>query len=198
MPPAELERRYRRTLLRRWGLGLVAAAIVTLLVIGGAFTLRLFADARETAERARTDALIAEIASLSEVGDTVRTLDDLESYREDAMVADLDWTALFDSLEQGLPADVVVIGFDITTGAGADAEDPETAEGVTVLLTLASPRPFDIVPAVRGIHTVAQVLSVDGRELRREEDSSRYVYELAVTTTQTVYSDRYATEEDGE
>lgn len=198
MPPAELERRHRRALLRRWGLGLLAAALVTVLVIAGAMTLRFFAEMRLATERARTDSLITEIASLSEVGDTVSTLADLETYREQAMVADLEWAVLFDSLEDTLPTGVAVIGFDITTGAGPDAEDPASAPGATVLLTLASVEPFDIVPAIRGIRPLPNVLDADGRELRYDDDKDRYVYELTVTTNQSAYSGRFAPEEESE
>lgn len=195
MPPAELERRYRRTLLKRWVLGLMAAVLLTVLVIGGAFTSRFLADARLAAERDRTDALIAEIASLSAVGATVSTLADLTAYREDAMIADLEWAALLDSLRGSLPADVTVIGFDVTTGSGPVADEPDTAPGATVLLTLASAVPFDIVPAVRGLRTVPAVLAADGTGMRYDESKERYVAELAVLTTQTAYSGRFAPKE---
>lgn len=199
MPPAELERRYRRGLLRRWGIGLLAAALVTVLVISGAMTLRFFAEARLAAERTRTDTLITEIASLSEVGDTVRMLGDLEAFRADAMLPDFEWTALTDAVQSTLPAGVRVIGFDITTGLGPDAEDAEdaaSAPGATVLLTLESPEPFDIVPLVRDMRSLPEVLDADAEELRSDEGKNRHVYELSIMTNQEAYSGRFVTEED--
>lgn len=204
MPPAELERRYRRGLLRRWGIGLLAAALVTVLVIAGAMALRIVAEARLASERARTDASIAEIAALSEVGDTVRTLDDLEAFRAEAMLPDFEWARLIDAVEQTLPANVRIVGFDVTTGAGpdADAADAASAPGATVLLTLSSPVPFDIVPAIRNIRPLPSILDADGREVRYEESGSDYRYELTILTDQTAYSGRFApepaTEEDEE
>lgn len=198
LPPAELERRYRRGLLRRWGIGLLAAALVTVLVIAGAMALRIVAEARLASERARTDASIAEIAALSEVGDTVRTLDDLEAFRAEAMLPDFEWAQLIDAVEQTLPANVRIVGFDVTTGAGpdadADAADAASAPGATVLLTLSSPVPFDILPAVRGIRTLPMVLTADGGELRAEESGGEFRYELTVVTTQDAYSGRFAPE----
>lgn len=202
LPPAELERRYRRGLLRRWGIGLLAAALVTVLVIAGAMALRIVAETRLASERARTDASIAEIAALSEVGDTVRTLDDLEAFRAEAMLPDFEWARLIDAVGQTLPGNVRIVGFDVTTGAGPDpdAADAASAPGATVLLTLASPVPFDILPAVRGIRTLPMVLTSDGGELRAEEGGGDYRYELSVVTTQEAYSGRFApapaTEED--
>lgn len=202
LPPAELERRYRRGLLRRWGIGLLAAALVTVLVISGAMALRIVAETRLASERARTDASIAEIAALSEVGDTVRALDDLEAFRAEAMLPDFEWAQLIDAVGQTLPANVRIVGFDVTTGAGPDpdAADAASAPGATVLLTLSSPVAFDILPAVRGIRTLPMVLASDGGELRAEEGGGDYRYELSVVTTQEAYSGRFvpapATEED--
>jgi hypothetical protein len=196
MPPAELERRNRRALLRRWGVALLATALVTVLVIGGAFAMRTFAEGRLATERARTDALIAEIASLSDVGATVSALADLESYREEALRADLDWSPLFDSLEATLPEGVTVIGFDITAGAGAEAEDPASALGASVLITFAGPAPFDIVPAVRGVRQVPSVLFAEGSGARFDEGKSRYIAELTVGTDQDVYSGRFAPDDE--
>lgn len=202
LPPAELERRYRRGLLRRWGIGLLAAALVTVLVIAGAMALRIVAETRLASERARTDASIAEIAALSEVGDTVRTLDDLEAFRAEAMLPDFEWAQLIDAVGQTLPANVRIVGFDVTTGAGpdADAADAASAPGATVLLTLASPVPFDIVPAIRNIRPLPSILDADGREVRYEESDDDYRYELTILTDQEAYSGRFvpapATEED--
>lgn len=198
MPPAELERRFRRTLLKRWLLALIGAAVVTLLVIGAATALRLVAEGRLAAERAKTDAFIAEIASLSHVGDTVGTLGDLETYRSEAMVADLGWRALLESLQSTLPDGVTVIGFDVTTGGGAQSDDPAAAPGAVVSLTLAGSAPFDIVPAIRGIRQVPGVLDADGSELRADESKERYVSELSVTTTQEVYSGRFVDAEEAD
>ncbi len=196
MPAAELERRYRRGLLRRWGIGLLAAALVTVLVIAGAMALRIVAETRLAAERARTDASIAEIAALSEVGDTVRTLDDLEAFRTEAMLPDFEWARLIDAVGQTLPANVRIVGFDVTTGAGPDpdAADAASAPGATVLLTLSSPVPFDIVPAIRNIRPLPSILAADGREVRYEESGNDYRYELTILTDQEAYSGRYAPE----
>lgn len=196
MPPAELERRGRRTLLKNWALGLCAVAVVTLLVIGAAVAMQFVENTRLDAERARTDSLIVEIASLAAVSKTVTTSGELTDYREAAMTADLEWAGLLESLGARLPADVTVIGFDVTAGSGPDGEDPATAPGATILLTLASPAAFDIVPATRGIRDVPTVLRADGTEVRFDDSRSRYISELTIVTTQEAYSGRFAPEED--
>lgn len=196
MPAAELERRFRRTMIRRWVLGLIAAAVVVGLVIAGAGALRVSAELRLAAERERTDALIADIASLADVADTVRTSRELTSYRAETMTADLEWLALLDALLASLPAGVTVIGFDVDPGAGPTDEEPADAAGPILELTLASAAPFDILSAIRGVRGLPTVLDADGWELTYDDSKSRFTYLLSVTATQEAYSGRYAEEAD--
>lgn len=220
MPRAETERRERAALAVRWGIGLLGALLVVALLAGGAFWLKWNADQRLAGEQARTAGLLTDLAALSEVSRAIGMSAELETFRADAMASDLKWSELFASLEEALPAGVVVTGFDLTVGAAptmpvVTAEAPAggesagenagtaTAAGAEELalagtLELRSPTAIDVAPAVRALRDVAGVAQVDPLEMTTEQvgdsDARSYIYRLRTTFDQTLYTGAYAEE----
>lgn len=206
MPRAEVERRQRGSLIRTWAWGVVVALLVIAILVGGAALLTWSAQARLAAEQAKTSELLTELASLSEVSSAIALQRDLESFREQAMASDLEWSPLLATLTGGLPAGVTLTGFDLAAGGNPQGEDPTQEIGITGTLTLVSATPIDLPPTVRTFRTFPGVIDADGREVTSEEAEAAtdtvaartYTYLIQVAFDQSVYTGAFAGEEEGE
>ncbi|WP_442575423.1 hypothetical protein ACSBPH_16645 [Microbacterium sp. F51-2R] len=199
MPPVEIERRRRASLARGWVWGVLAAVVAAVLVIMGAFALKLVADQQLAAQQSQTNVLISELAELSDVSGALATEQELQSFRSDAMGADFAWAPLVSSIRSALPTDVTLVGFDVVSGGVPQTGDPAKEVGLVGTLTLESPTPIDLPATVRGIRGLAGVSSVDGRSLSTGQQTvGSYVYELDIAFDQSIYSGQFATQEGGE
>ncbi|QIG40933.1 hypothetical protein G5T42_16845 [Microbacterium sp. 4R-513] len=199
MPPVEIERRRRASLARGWVWGVLAAVVAAVLIIMGAFALKLLADQQLAAQQAQTNLLTSELAGLSDVSGALATEQELQSFRSDAMGGDFAWSPIVASIRSALPPDVTLVGFDVVSGGVPQTADPATEIGLTGTLTLESPTPIDLPATVRGIRGLAGVSSVDGRSLSTGQQTvGSYVYELDIAFDQSIYSGQFATQEGGE
>ncbi|MGU3643975.1 hypothetical protein ACLBXX_03350 [Microbacterium sp. C23T] len=196
MPRSEVARRERDQLVRLWVWLVLGAIVVAVLIIGGAFAFKYFADQRLVAEQARTSALLTEIASLSDVSQALSTESELTAYRTDAMATDLAWTPVIDKIAGVLPADTAITGVDLTVGGAPQGDDPALEQGLVGTVTFDSPTPIDIVPLIRSLRGVEGVLYADGQSVTTSPATGgRYTYLLTVQFDQSVYSNQYAPEE---
>jgi len=199
MPRTEVVRRERDKLVRGWVWGALAAIIVAALIVGGAVFLRVMADQRLAAEQARTNALLIEIAALSEVSSALSTESELTAFRSEAMASDLAWTPVVQKVAGVLPEGTALTGFDLTVGGAPQGADPTAEQGVIGTVSIDSPTPLDIVAIVRSLRGVEGVLYADGQSVTSSQVSEgRFAYQLVVDFDQTVYSNAYATIEGGE
>lgn len=199
MPRSEVVRRERNKLVRLWVWVVLAAIVVALLIIAGAFAFKFFADQRLAAEQAETNALLVEISSLSEVSQALATESELTDYRTEAMAADLAWTPVIAKISGILPAETTLTAFDFAAGGAAQGDDPTAEQGVVGTVTIDSPTPLDIVAIIRSLRGVEGVLYADGQSVTSSQVSEgRYAYLLDVEFDQTVYSNQYAAQEGSE
>ena len=199
MPRSETARRERDSLIRLWVWLVLGAILVAVLIIAGAFAFKLFADQRLVAEQARTNALLTEIASLSEVSQALATESELTDFRSEAMATDLAWTPVMAKISGILPAETTVTGVDLTVGGMPQGEDPTLEQGIVGTVTFDSPTPLDIVALIRSLRGVEGVLYADGQSVTSSQVSAdRFSYLLNVEFDQSVYSNQYAAEEGGE
>lgn len=199
MPPSEVARRERDKVVGRWVWLVLGAIIVALVIIAGTFALKFLADQRLAAEQADTNALLTEIASLSEVSEALATEAELTAYRAEAMATDLAWTPVLAMVTGVLPEGTVLTGFDFTVGGAPLGDDPTLEPGVTGTVTVDSPTPLDIVAIIRLLRAVEGVLYADGQSVTSSQVSEgRYSYMLNVQFDQTVYSGLYTPVEEGE
>lgn len=199
MPPVEIERRRRASLARGWVWGVLAAIVAAVLIIFGAFALKLLADQRLAAEQAQTNLLITELAGLSEVSRALSTEQELTTFRSQAMGSDFAWAPVVATITAALPSNVRLVGFDVVTGGVPQSTDPATEIGLVGTLSLESPTPIDLPATVRGIRSLAGVAFVDGRSLTTGQQSvGTYRYELDLAMDQSIYSQRFALTEGAE
>jgi hypothetical protein len=199
MPRIEVERRERDKLVRLWVWLVLGAIVVAVLIIAGAFAFKLFADQRLAAEQARTNVLLTEIASLSEVSQAIATESELTDFRTDAMATDLAWTPVVSKVTEVLPEDATLTGFDLSVGGAPHGDDPTLEQGVVGTVSIDSATPLDIVGIIRSLRGVEGVLYADGRSVTTSQVSEgRYAYQLEVQFDQTAYSNQYGAEEGGE
>jgi hypothetical protein len=193
LPPVEIERRRRSSLVRGWTWGVFAALVVAFLLVGGAFALKLTADQALVAEQSQTNALLTELGTLSAVSGALSTEQELTAFRGDAMGSDFAWSPVIAALTGALPAEVQLVGFDVLTGGNPQTADPATEVGLTGTVTLASPTPLDLPEAVRQLRGLPGIMSVDGRAVTTgQEGVGTYSYELDITFDQSIYSGEYA------
>ena len=197
LPRAEVDRRDRAFVIRRWGWGVVAAMAVVVLVAAGTYGMNWAAQQRLAEAQSRTSSLTTQIAELKDVSSALKTKKDLETFRAQAMAGDIDYIKTLTSLAAVLPATVEITGFELTSGgvpvAGAD---PKSAPGLVGTITLASPDPLEVVSVIRSFRKVAGVTTADGKEVKSKDDTGAggpYIYTLTVQFNQTVYSGVYAT-----
>lgn len=199
MPRSEVVRRERDQLVRLWVWIVLGAIVVAVLIIAAGFAFKFFADQRLAAEQARTNALLTEIAALSEVSKALATESELTDFRTDAMATDLAWTPVLDKITGILPADTALTGVDFTVGGAPQGDDPTIEQGIVGTVTFESPTPIEIVPLIRSIRGVEGVLYADGESVTSSQVAAdRFSYQLNVDFDQSVYSNQYAAEEGGE
>ena len=199
MPRSEIVRRERDSLVRLWVWIALGAIVVAVLIIAGAFTFKFFADQRLVAEQARTNALLTEIASLSEVSQAIATESELTDFRTDAMATDLAWAPVMAKITGVLPADTTISGVDFAVGGVPQGDDPTAEQGLVGTVTFDSPTPLDIVALIRSLRGVEGVLYADGQSVTSSQVSAdRFSYLLNVEFDQSVYSNEFAAEEGGE
>ena len=199
LPRTEVIRRERDRLVRLWIWIVLAAVIVALLIIAGAFAFKFFADQRLVAEQARSDALLTEIASLSEVSQALGTEAELTDFRAEAMVSDLAWTPVIAKITGVLPPGTTLTGYDLTVDGAPQSDDPTLEQGVVGTVSIDSPTPLDIVAVIRALRDIEGVLYADGQSVTSSTVTQGwYSYLLNAEFDQTVYSEQYATEEGAE
>lgn len=197
MPRAEIERRERSTLIRRWLRGIVAALVVVALLAGAAFWLQTTAAVRNALTTQRTNTLLGEVAALSPVRGKLELKAELEGYRAQAMGTDLRWSALLATVRRALPSGVTVSGFSLAPGGLPVAEqDPLAETGAEGTLALSSETPAEIVRLIRALRPLDGVLEVDGWEVAVE--NGIYSYVLRIAYDQSVYTGAYTLEEDSQ
>lgn len=197
MPRAEIERRERTTLIRRWLRGVVAALVVVALLAGAAFWLQTTAAVRNAVAMQRTSTLLGEVAVLAPVRGKLELKSELEEYRAQAMGTDLRWSALLTTVERVLPSGVTVSGFSLAPGGLPVAEEDPLAEaGAEGTLALSSATPAEIVPLIRALRPLDGVLEVDGWEVAAE--NGIYSYVLRIAYDQSVYTGAYTLGEDSQ
>lgn len=199
MPRSEIARRERDSLVRLWVWIALGAIVVAVLIIAGAFAFKFFADQRLVTEQARTNALLTEIASLSEVSQAIATQSELTDFRTDAMATDLAWVPVMAKITGVLPTDTTITGVDLAVGGVPQGDDPTVEQGLVGTVTFDSPTPLDIVALIRSLRGVEGVLYSDGQSVTSSQVSAdRFSYLLNVEFDQSVYSNEYAAEEGGE
>ena len=199
MPRSEIVRRERDSLVRLWVWVALGAIVVAVLIIAGAFAFKFFADQRLVAEQARTNALLTEIASLSEVSKAIATESELTDFRTDAMATDLAWAPVMAKITGVLPADTTITGVDLAVGGVPQGDDPAVEQGLVGTVTFDSPTPLDIVALIRSLRGVEGVLYADGQSVTSSQVSEdRFSYLLKVEFDQSMYSNEFAAEEGGE
>jgi hypothetical protein len=199
LPPVEVERRRRGSLVRAWAWAVVAAMLVAFLVVVGAFAFKFVADQALVAEQARTNALLTELSSLSAVSGALAMEGELTAFRQDAMGADFAWTPVVATLASTLPTDVQLVGFDLVTGGVPQTDDPTVEAGLVGTLTLESPNSIDLPTTIRDLRALESVAMVDGRALSSGQRTvGTYRYELEVALDQSIYSGDFRATEGAE
>ncbi len=195
MPPAEYVRRERDRTLRRWGWGLVAALAVVATVAAGSLTLTWTMNQQLTAEQQRTTGLVGELGSMRDISTAIRSQQELQTFRSQAMAADVSWVKLSSEVSGVLPQGVVLTGFDLAAGGVPAAGDAKTQVGLIGTLTLTSPVALEMAQVIRALRTVPGVSAADGTQLKAQDDAKAtgpYTYTVTVTFDQSVYTGRYA------
>jgi hypothetical protein len=200
LPPSEVARRERDKLGDRWIWIGIAAVIISALLVAGAWLWNQYAQLQLAAEQSRTTTLIQQIGGLSEVSGALATDRELRSYLAEAMGSDIVWQDVRTSVESALPADVTLIGFDLTPGAPAattlSEEDAENAVGLTGTLTLDSPNTLDIATIAQRLRSIGAIMLSDANAVAESTDvPGRFNYTLDVGFDQRIYTGRFAAEE---
>ncbi len=193
MPRPEVQRREREVLIRRWMWGVVAAVLVALLIIGGAFALRWAAEQRLAAEQAESDALLLELAALSDVSQALTVEQELTVFRSEAMGADFSWAPVVGSIDAVLPASAALVGYDFVSGGVPQGADPSLEVGLDGSITVASPDAIDIVATIRAVRGIPGVIAADGESITSSSVvEGSFAYLLTVTFDQSIYTGEYA------
>ena len=198
MPRSEIAKRERDKLTRGWMWGVLAAIVVALMIIAAGFALKWTADQRLAAEQAKSNALLGELAALSDVSNALATEDELIAFRAEAMASDMAWSPILDAIATTLPSGAALTGFELVSGGVPQGEDPAAEVGLTGTISLASSDPIDIVRTVRTLRDVPGVMLADGQSVTSSAvTDGAYAYVLTITLDQSIYSGEYSIEEQG-
>ena len=190
MPPLEIERRKRGSLVRVWAWVVVAAMLVAALVVAGAFALKFVAEQALVAEQAR-DHRPAHRAR-EPLGCQQRHRDGGRAHR---LPRRCDGRRLRvgarrrDGRRRAARTMCVLTGFDLTAGGIPQTDDPTHEVGLTGTMTLESPTPIDLPATIRQLRALESVAAVDGRALStRQQSVGTYSYQLEIAFDQSIYS----------
>lgn len=193
MPRSEIARRERDALVRLWLWIVFASVIVAVLIIAAAVWIKFSADQRLAEEQARTNVLLTEIASLSEVSQALNTEADLTAFRGEAMATDLAWTPVVSTLTSVLPSQADLTGYDLIAGGVPLGGDPALEAGLLGSVGVQSPTPLDIVAIIRSLRGVEGVLYADGLSVTPSPiTDGSYAYVINMIFDQSVYSGAFA------
>ncbi|GAT71636.1 hypothetical protein [Microbacterium hydrocarbonoxydans] len=203
LPPSEVARRERERLGRGWTWIVIAAVIVSLLMIGATWVWNQVAQQQLAAEQARTNTLIAEIGSLSDVSGALAAESELTGYLAEAMGSDLTWQDVRRKVESVLPADVSLVGFDLIPGAPSTLvqsdDEAAGAVGLAGTITLDSPNTIEIATISAALRQVDAIMLSDANAITESSiQEGRFTYTIDVTFDQSIYTARFAAEEGGE
>ena len=200
MPRSEIARRERDKLVRTWVWIVLGSILVAVVVIAAAVGFRFLADQRLAAEQAQTNALLAEIDTLSEVSAALATQAELTDYRSQAMATDLVWAPVIAKLTSTLPPETALTGYALVSGGVPTGDDPTLEKGLSGTISVESPTPLDIVAVIRSLRGVEGVLYADGQSVTSSQiTQGRFAYLLNVDFDQTAYSGAFApTEVEGD
>lgn len=203
LPPSEVARRERERLAGRWTGVVIAAVVVSVLLIGAAWIWNQVAQQQLAAEQARTNTLIAEIGSLSDVSGALAAEEELTGYLAEAMGSDLTWQDVRRKIESVLPADVSLIGFDLIPGAPSTVAQPDDVAagsiGLAGTITLDSPNTIEIATISAALRRVDAIMLSDANAITESSiQEGRFTYTIDVTFDQSIYTARFAADEGGE
>jgi hypothetical protein len=193
MPRSEIDRRERDALIRRWMWGVLGAVLVSMLIIAGGFAIKWLADQRLSAEQAESNALLSELAALSEVSQSLAIERELTNFRSEALGSDFNWAPVIESLADALPSGADLTGFELLSGGVPQGEDPAAEVGLVGTVTVGSRNPIDIVATVRALRQIPTIMAADGQSIGSSGlAEGGYSYVLTVAFNQTIYSNEYA------
>ena len=198
LPPSEVARREREALAGRWVWVGIVAIVVSALLVAGAWVWNQFAQQQLATEQNRTNILITQIASLSEVSGALATDRELRGYLAEAMGSDLTWKDIQRKIESQLPGDVRLVGFELTPGppsaVALDEEEAAGSIGLSGTITLDSPNTLEIAAIAARLRNVPAIVRSDANALiQSTADDSRFTYTIDVAFDQNVYTGRFAT-----
>ncbi|WP_396643752.1 hypothetical protein [Microbacterium sp.] len=191
LPPSEVRRRETIARARTWATAAVGALLVTVVMVGGAFAYNLSADMRLATERARTQALLASIAELSDVSRALSLRGTLQGLRIDAMAGDLSWTAVVATVGSRLPAGVQITDYALVAGPVPDVATPD-APGASGTVTVTSAEPLSLVALVGTLRGSPGIQLTEVEELTGEDGAAGYEYRLRISVDQSVYTGDFA------
>ncbi|WP_210507544.1 hypothetical protein [Naasia sp. SYSU D00057] len=144
LPPSVVAARRGRRVLRLLLLAVVAAAVVVALAIGGASFAVAGSAASLQAERAKSDALLAEQAEYSDVTALLSDRTRLTSERALAAATDVDWAAYLLLVRGTLADGMALVGADVTATTPLEqivqpTAPLQSARVATLVLTASAP-----------------------------------------------------------
>lgn len=197
LPPAEVERRTRTALIKRWTAAVAGTVMVALAVVGGSYWILGGAEQELAAEQTRTVQLTQELAGYSDVTRAVADRATLTQFRTESMGNDIAWWPVYRAIIEVLPNGTDLRGFALTPGDNpTDGVDPATVVGLGGELTLWSRDAADQARTVDRLRRLPLALVVDAGRLSAapSDDESGFEFVVTFVANQTVYSGSFAPE----
>ncbi|ALJ18744.1 hypothetical protein [Microbacterium sp. No. 7] len=194
IPRSERDRRKRARAVRLWSTLAIAATVLSIGLVGGAWYLSHVADQRLDEEQALTGKLSEGLQQYHDVSGALGIRDALSAMRVAAMGSDTAWGTVVQRIGAVLPEDTSISGFSLTAGATpADGVAPQDAAGQSGTIELRAPRSIDLVSVARAVRGAEGVRSVDARSMEDRGDGT-FRAALTIEYDQTVYTGAFAGE----
>lgn len=198
LPPSVLAARKARQDVRRILLALIVTVVLALAASGVSAVRAAGAAAQLDAERARTNALLAQQAEFGEVSALEASIDRLNSARVTLGATDVDWAAYLTGIRATLPEGVVLTGATVSTitagaPAAVDADGNPVADAgyvATLQLTVGS---ADLASVPSWADRLAALPAVvDATLLSVTQGDAGYVSVVSLGVDEQIYSGLYA------
>jgi Tfp pilus assembly protein PilN len=202
--PQEVRNQQRgKALVRKLIVGLVILAVLVAGGIGFATVRSMTAGVLLTAERARTDALLAEQLTYAEARSVNNAITLAVTAREVGMATEIDWEAYLAEIDATIPAGISLTSIRVDSISPAEAlvvpEAPLQGESVATISIEATSQSvpevetwLDQMETLTGFAGIAPPVQIDGNE------QAGFVVTIQVQVNKDAFLNRFAEETEGD
>lgn len=194
LPQAVITHRSQTRVLKEWGVRIAGAVAVVAIACAGLFAWQSVTALQLLGVQQQGEELLTRISAESEIQQLVQREQELDRFRTEAMSTDIDWAPVIEGVKAAFPEGAHVGSYELRSGA-TPSGDPEQQTGLAGSVSIVGSFP-SAIPFLRDFASVSGLTGATVREGSWDTAIKAYVHVIDLEFDQTVYSGRYAEEDE--